>query len=48
MFKGNHDVGLPRADGARTGVARYQVPQRISEAALDAVPHHHPRSGGGS
>ncbi|VXB60996.1 hypothetical protein ARTHRO9AX_180480 [Arthrobacter sp. 9AX] len=43
----NHDVGLPRTDGARTGLARHQEAQRIGEPALDPVPHYHPSSGNG-
>jgi hypothetical protein len=43
--EGDDDVGLPGADGARTAVARYQVPQCVSEAAFNPVPHHHPGSG---
>jgi len=40
--KGNHDVGLPGADGTGTGVAGQQMSQRVREAALDLVAHHHP------
>jgi hypothetical protein len=41
----DHDVGLPGADGARTGVARDKVAEGIREATVDAVTHYHPRSG---
>lgn len=46
-FQRDDDVGLPGADGARTGVAQHQVAQRIGEAAFDPVAHHHAGAGRG-
>jgi len=39
--KGNHDVGLPGAHGAGIGVTGQQMSQRVREATLDLVAHHH-------
>lgn len=44
-FQGNDDVGLPRTDGTRSGVARHQVAQCVGQAFLDPVPDHHARAG---
>jgi hypothetical protein len=46
--KGNYDVGLPGSDGAGTGVARQQVPQRVRKPVVDPVPHHDPDARRGS
>lgn len=46
-LQGDGDVGAARADGAAAVGPPHKVTERVGEASVDPVPHHHSGAQGG-